>query len=825
MSKLHDIETIEDYLQAFGSILGSRADDQLATIHVPGRDPSIVKDGDFLRSPNDPQRHVITSAVKTLDARSSLFLVGEMGTGKTLIAACTIHAHSKGKPYRAVVVCPDHIISKWKRELEITIPGARVTTIQKWHEILAFLDCKSSIKGRWKKPTSPEWLVLGRNQIKFIPDRLSCGESPRTGRLVVKTKLVEREADSDDRGRRSSRIGNYDCTTEMKEIVVCPRCGAPQTGKNGEPLTRDKIMGKGDSIRRCDATILRQVAVRERESGLDMIKSHESRAKINGAEYVRETCGEPLWSYSAKPWRYPAATILQRKLKKLFKYCVLDEVHEAKSDTSARSLAAGRIASVCQKTLALTGTLIGGRADHLFPLMMRLTPATLKAEGFEWGRSKDFSREYGMIETVVTTRSGGDDSGYSKRSAACGKTRTSPPQEKIRPGIMPHLYGRHLLGSSIFFSLDQMADDLPGFEPIVEACSMDDELEEAYKFIEAKVRSENADLIRQGNRAFLGGMLHTLYRYPDMPFDWVPRYEGRTAVGYYNDRIHCAESWVDVIQPTSLSSETVRPKEWKLIEICTHEKRRGNQVWVFCQMTAKMDVRPRLQSLLENEGLTVRLMSATAVPPTERERWIERNGKGVDVIISNPALVETGLDLFLPGSHNFSTLVFYQTGYNLFTLRQASRRAWRLGQTKDCKVYFLYYRGTMQETAMALMGAKLAAAEAVDGKFSTEGLAAMGGGSDDHMALTKMIYSSMEDMRMAWSKIGSRPGRSFEAMSDPLISVGGGVIDSADSGSTPTILPIESARRELEDRRKPTNLFEALIAAGVDVGFWLNRQA
>lgn len=126
---------------------------------------------------------------------------------------------------------------------------------------------------------------------------------------------------------------------------------------------------------------------------------------------------------------------------------------------------------------------------------------------------------------------------------------------------------------------------------------------------------------------------------------------------------------------------------------------------------------------------------------------------------------------------------------------------------------------------MALMGAKLAAAEAVDGKFSTEGLAAMGGGSDDHMALTKMIYSSMEDMRMAWSKIGSRPGRSFEAMSDPLISVGGGVIDSADSGSTPTILPIESARRELEDRRKPTNLFEALIAAGVDVGFWLNRQA
>src|SRR5579864_2857292 len=94
----------------------------------------------------------------------------------------------------------------------------------------------------------------------------------------------------------------------------------------------------------------------------------------------------------------------------------------------------------------------------------------------------------------------------------------------------------------------------------------------------------------------------------------------------------------------------------------------------------------------------------------------------------HPRLVETGLDLFdKGGGHNFSTLVFYETGYNLFTLRQAARRSWRIGQTKACKVHYLYYVSSLQERAMTLMGRKLEAAEALEGKFSAEGLAAMAG--------------------------------------------------------------------------------------------------
>jgi hypothetical protein len=69
-----------------------------------------------------------------------------------------------------------------------------------------------------------------------------------------------------------------------------------------------------------------------------------------------------------------------------------------------------------------------------------------------------------------------------------------------------------------------------------------------------------------------------------------------------------------------------------------------------------------------------------------------------EVVICHPKLVETGLDLLA-----FPTLYFYQAGYSLHTLRQASRRSWRMGQKWPVRLKFLTYKGTMQETCLRLM--------------------------------------------------------------------------------------------------------------------------
>ena len=87
------------------------------------------------------------------------------------------------------------------------------------------------------------------------------------------------------------------------------------------------------------------------------------------------------------------------------------------------------------------------------------------------------------------------------------------------------------------------------------------------------------------------------------------------------------------------------------------------------------------------------------------------------MVISHPKLVETGLDLL-----DFPTILFYESGYSLHTLRQASRRSWRIGQRRPVRVKFLCYEGTMQTACLRLMGKKLLVALTMEGKFAGEGL-------------------------------------------------------------------------------------------------------
>lgn len=86
-------------------------------------------------------------------------------------------------------------------------------------------------------------------------------------------------------------------------------------------------------------------------------------------------------------------------------------------------------------------------------------------------------------------------------------------------------------------------------------------------------------------------------------------------------------------------------------------------------------------------------------------------------------------------------IIWYQTGYSTFTLRQASRRSWRIGQTKPVTVRFLCYENTAQVGCLRLMGRKLLVSMALEGKFSDSGLQAMDDGAD---VLTTLARESVE---------------------------------------------------------------------------------
>ena len=79
-------------------------------------------------------------------------------------------------------------------------------------------------------------------------------------------------------------------------------------------------------------------------------------------------------------------------------------------------------------------------------------------------------------------------------------------------------------------------------------------------------------------------------------------------------------------------------------------------------------------------------------------------------------------------------------------MRQASRRSWRIGQTRPVKVVFMAYRGTLQADALKLVAKKLQSSLAVEGELPEDGLAAYGDDGDDlMMALARKIVSGDEE--------------------------------------------------------------------------------
>jgi hypothetical protein len=71
---------------------------------------------------------------------------------------------------------------------------------------------------------------------------------------------------------------------------------------------------------------------------------------------------------------------------------------------------------------------------------------------------------------------------------------------------------------------------------------------------------------------------------------------------------------------------------------------------------------------------------------------------------------------------------------------------------------YLYYSGTAQEQCLELMGRKIAASEALEGKLSSEGMAAMAGeDSSVQIALAKNLAENIgsTNASRSWQKVGA----------------------------------------------------------------------
>ena len=88
-----------------------------------------------------------------------------------------------------------------------------------------------------------------------------------------------------------------------------------------------------------------------------------------------------------------------------------------------------------------------------------------------------------------------------------------------------------------------------------------------------------------------------------------------------------------------------------------------------------------------------------------------------------------------------------ETDNSVYVMRQASRRLWRIRQTRPVKEVFMAYRNTLQADALKLAAKKLQSSLAFEGELQEDGLAAYGDDGDDlMMALAhKIVTGDVED--------------------------------------------------------------------------------
>jgi superfamily II DNA or RNA helicase len=713
-----EITDIYSYMRAHSNLLGERILQEFPALHQFD-DPVSPRIERLLRTPFPAQNIAIMGTVKRWQQARTALIVAECGTGKTLISLGAVHVHSEGKPYTSLAMVPPHLVEKWAREAFLTIPGIRVFLID---------DLRNG--GDEKAPH-------GVNEV-----RLKHGRIVREGLRTTLSELRLKKQFPSARkrwaslcsspalfivGRERAKLGYF-----WRHAVSVPRSG-PSFGCVVNPDTGKPVIVDDSRLTTADFRKAKIAEIIEDRGGKSC-RAHFS----------------PMWQAdSQKIKRMAPIEFMGRYMHGWFDYCICDEIHQLAADDTAQGNALGTLASCTNKIVGLTGTLLGGYADNLFAMLYRLEPGKMKNRGYEWGTvgRTAFTQDYGVLETITK---------IEDAENACSKARTTTTIRR-KPGASPLLFGEFLMSLCAFVFLEDISAELPPYEESYISVPMDGLMQAAYQELEDAMRS--ALKAHKGNRSVLSTMLNTLLLYPDHPYGLGTLY------GTEFDAELGRKIKFIIAQTRDLPEDRLYAKERRLVEEIKQELAEGRRCQVFAVYTQKRDVTARLQKILSREGIRTAVLRAS-VDTSKREAWYAKQLKeGVQVVISHPKLVETGLDLL-----DFPTIIFYESGYSLHTLRQASRRSWRIGQKRNVRVKFLCYDGTMQTSCLRLMGKKLLVALTLEGKFAGEGLQSIDEDDDMLSAMARELVERNgigESADAIWNSLREEHNRLLPARSIP----------------------------------------------------------
>ena len=651
------------------------------------------------RRPLGAQELVIRATADRLDGPGYACIVGEMGVGKTYIAIAAAAAARNLR--RIIVLVPPHLTHKWKREVEMTLPSKQVhaevvTSLSQLQRLAARFGPQGrdrrtlfAVVSHWQAKTSHFWRpVRSTNNPTGSLRRLTLPVCPDCGTRVTDEDLINRLN-----------------AAKPKHKLRCPAI---------------RTNGRGDQ-RICDGALWTS----DNRNPMTLEQLHPPSER-NARPPTRNRLTRPNPGLDR---RVALADYIGKHMKNFFDLTIADEMHQFKAKGSARGISAGNIAAATKKALTLTGTLMGGQATTIFYLLYRFSPAFRRT--FRYNDTTLWRNRYGFTETVQTWQ---DEDKSDGGTGAQSKRRDIKTTINELPGITPNSLF-HIIGHTAFLKLSDVSKDLPPYREHVSIIPMSEtedpaaELSQssAYSLLQARLLTRLQALLNAGSKRLLSTYLQSLLAYPDScTLGETPLEPG---------------SLTPIVTIPPLTPDLLYPKERKLLDLVERETAAGRKSLLYVTHVGRRDITARLHQLLVSAGHRTLIMRSGNPDTDHREAWILRNAAHCDVMITHPALVETGLDLIA-----FPTIIWYEPDYSVFTVRQASRRSWRIGQPEPVDVHHLVYADCMQAQALKHIALKAQTSLAIEGELPQHGLTEYGsGGHDITMQLAKQLLGQLPD--------------------------------------------------------------------------------
>lgn len=691
---------------------------------------------------------------------------------------------------RTIILCPPHLVDKWQREARIVWPGVRAMALETISDVDAFFGDQpasaplrqssgQALIGVVKQTTARSasgwehaYDLIGPASHRYGSSGFD-EVSRAWGEVSSPINLLDLPAEQ--RQWRGRVLSQRQIMALQGQGVCCPVCGEQQMNRD-VPLSVREFKS---ATRRCDNLKCRsplyqfsrnRSASQRRGSFLLYVEREKLiRQYTNQGEEVPYTIRERWTGATVRDTfgygKVPLSAYIKHRARGRLDLALIDEAHQYKGIDSDQGYAMHHLAQSARKVVALTGTVYGGKASSLFYLLFRLSPEMnqVYVDRDETGqrrvKHKEWITAYGILQTIETVTLD-EDGKQTANSRANARMKELPGGS---PAMLPWLLNR-----SVFLSLGDMGFPLPEYTEIPVSIPMAPEQEELYETLKEQLKEELKERLVKGDKSLLAGYLYALLFWPDSPR------RGKV--------VTCPRDGKVVASIPGLPDEFVGPKERAIIELCRKEKAQGRRVLLLCGQTDTLDIQPEWKQMLAQAGLKAAILRAE---PNKREKWVEQQVQaGVDVLISHPRKVETGLDLL-----SFQTIVWMAVDYSVYTVLQASRRSWRIGQTEPVKVYFYAYESSLQEEALRLVAAKVAAALRVNGDtIADDSLAELDelSGGDIVTTLARIVTGevqvSAQSLQQAFAEANAGLRQANQLIGEYSI------VDAA--AETPTLLPV-----------------------------------